>query len=65
MSRKNKQTDMCEDCFENDVYKFESQNDFEKFESLLDKKCNNQKIEIIDKQEENQLSIFDWRLYYK
>ena len=56
---------MCEDCFENGFYKFESQNDFEKFESLLDKKCNNLKIEIIDRYEENELSIFDSRLYYK
>jgi hypothetical protein len=56
---------MCEDCFEDKYYKFETQKNFEEFEDKLQNRCFNKKIEVIDRHEENSLSVFDSRLYYK
>ncbi|MEQ9414940.1 MAG: hypothetical protein RIF39_13975 [Cyclobacteriaceae bacterium] len=56
---------MCEDCFEDGYYRFETQKDFEQFEDELQNKCNSKKIEVVDMHKENSLSVFDSRLYYK
>lgn len=55
---------MCEDCFTKEISKFDSQADFEKFENILQKKCHEGKVEIIDIGNEQALEAFDSRLYY-
>ncbi len=37
---------MCADCFESNIMGFSSQNDFDNFIRILDKKVKNQKIKI-------------------
>jgi len=54
---------MCETCFDEDIFQFETQNDFENFERIIQEKCTNRQIEILD--EYDSLEVFSTRLYYK
>ena len=56
---------MCEDCFLEEIFRFESQLDFEEFERTLQKKCDSEKIKIPDDYSTNSLDILSSRLYYK
>ena len=56
---------MCEECFQAEISRFESQAEFEEFEYKLQKKYDRGKIEVINIHDKNELSIFDSRLYYR
>lgn len=56
---------MCEDCFKDLIYKFQTQQDFERFEIELQKKCSDEKLKIIDRHHSDPLSAFDSYLYYQ
>tara|TARA_A100000171_G_C2092868_1_gene125452 strand:+ start:356 stop:721 length:366 start_codon:yes stop_codon:yes gene_type:complete len=56
---------MCNDCFNNEIYSFETQSGFDEFNKLLDKKTLAKKLLIIDVHEQNSLSILDSLLYFQ
>jgi len=46
---------MCDSCFQNLIYKFESAKEFEDFETVIQNKCIVGQIDIIDRHNENYL----------
>lgn len=56
---------MCEDCFQELIYKFSTQQNFENFENALQTKCTVGKLLILDKHKTDYLSAFDSNLYYE
>lgn len=56
---------MCDNCFQEYIYRFESQHDFEAFENRLQDKCRSNKLTIIDRHHTDYLSAFDSKLYYR
>jgi len=56
---------MCEDCFQELIYKFQTYQIFEDFEKVLQSKCNEDKLIILDKHKTDYLSAFDSNLYYE
>ena len=56
---------MCDDCFENLIYKFDSQKDFEDFETIVQNKCINKKLTIIKREVTDSFAIFDSYDFYK
>lgn len=56
---------MCKDCFEKQYYGFPSQTEFEKFEEILDFKCNAEKIKILESKNEIENGLIDFRMYYQ
>jgi hypothetical protein len=56
---------MCEECFQELIYKFPTHQDFERFENILQLKCTEGKLRILDKHETDYLSVFGSNLYYE
>ena len=56
---------MCDDCFQNLIYKFDSQKEFEDFETIVTNKCINKKFEIIKREETDFWAPFDSYEFYK
>lgn len=56
---------MCEECFQEWIYKFPTHQDFERFENILQLKCTEGKLKILDKHETDYLSAFDSNLYFE
>ncbi len=56
---------MCKDCFLNEIFEFESQSDFEKFEFDLLKKVSAGKVEIFDIDDEDELNVFNFEERYR
>ena len=53
---------MCEDCFDKEISKFNSQEDFDNFQRLIDIKINEEKLRAI--RDENQQN-WDFKLIYQ
>src|SRR4051812_19582977 len=49
---------MCDDCFKNLYYKFDSQEEFQDFETIVQNKWINKKIEIITREKTDHSDIF-------
>lgn len=56
---------MCNDCFNNEIYSFETQSGFDEFHELLNKKTLSKKLLMVDVHKEYPLSIHDSRLYFQ
>ncbi|QNF35551.1 hypothetical protein HUW51_23630 [Adhaeribacter swui] len=56
---------MCEDCFQELIYKFPTQQNFEDFENILQEKCTEGKISVLDMHKTDYLSAFDSNLYFE
>jgi hypothetical protein len=56
---------MCDNCFQNLIYKFDSQKEFEDFETIIQNKCINKKLEIIKREETDFWAPFDSYEFYK
>src|SRR5688500_6113208 len=56
---------MCEECFQELIYKFETYKDFDAFEEKIQAKCNEGKLQIIDTYKTDSLSAFDSNLYFE
>ncbi len=56
---------MCEDCFQELIYKFPTRQSFEDFENVLQAKCTEEKLLILDMHKTDYLSAFDSNLYYE
>jgi hypothetical protein len=49
---------MCDDCFRNLIYKFDSQKQFEDFETVVQNKCISNKITIIRSEQIDSFASF-------
>jgi hypothetical protein len=56
---------MCEDCFQELIYKFPTYQDFDGFENVVQTKCNEGKLIILDKCQNDYLAAFDSNVYYE
>jgi len=56
---------MCDDCFKNLIYKFDSQKEFEDFETIVQNKCLSKKLTIFKREETDSLVPFDSYDFYK
>jgi len=56
---------MCDDCFVNLIYKFDSQKEFDGFQTILTNKCISKKLEIIKREETDYWAPFDPYEFYK
>jgi len=56
---------MCNDCFKDLKYKFETQKEFEDFETIIQNKCIDKKLEIIKREETDYFAPFDSFEFYK
>jgi hypothetical protein len=56
---------MCDDCFVSLIYKFDSQKDFDDFQTILTNKCISKKLEIIKREETDYWAPFDPYEFYK
>jgi hypothetical protein len=56
---------MCDECFKDLIYKFDSQKDFENFETIIQNKCLTKKLEIIKREETDLWAPFDSYEFYE
>lgn len=56
---------MCDDCFKDLIYKFDSQKEFEDFETIIQNKCITKRLEIIKRAETDFWAPFDSYKFYK
>lgn len=56
---------MCDDCFKDLIYKFDSQKEFEDFETIIQNKCITKRLEIIKREETDFWAPFDSYEFYK
>ena len=56
---------MCDDCFRNLIYKFDSQEKFDDFQTIVTNKCITKKLEIIKREQTDVLAPFDSYEFYK
>lgn len=56
---------MCADCFTNLIYKFDSQPEFEEFDTVIQNKCITNNLTKIKREETNSLVSFDSYELYK
>jgi hypothetical protein len=56
---------MCDDCFETLIYKFDSQQEFDDFQTILTNKFISKKLEIIKREETDFWAPFDPYEFYK
>ncbi len=56
---------MCDDCSNHLTYKFDSQKEFEDFETIVQNKCINNKLTIIKREETDYFAPFDSYEFYK
>ncbi len=54
---------MCEDCFDKEFKRFESQNEFEKFVEKLDLKCRSNQMVILKSDNENDSDDYPSSLF--
>lgn len=56
---------MCQSCFRELIYKFDTYHEFEDFEKVLQQKCIAGTLKIIDRHETDALAVYDSYLYYR
>lgn len=56
---------MCDGCFGNLIYKFDSQKEFDDFQTIISNKCINHNLEIIKREETDYWAPFDPYEFYK
>jgi hypothetical protein len=56
---------MCDDCFQDLIYRFDSQKEYEGFGTIIQNKCINKKLEIIKREEWDYFAPFDPFEFYK
>jgi hypothetical protein len=56
---------MCDNCSKDLKYRFDTQKEFEDFETIIQNKCIDKKLEIIKREETDYLAPFDSFEFYK